>query len=78
MHHKDKFIGKIIFKSYKIKKKLGEGSFGKVYVISNIKTNELYAAKFVSKNLLNILLKYRKSEIIRMISWKLKPVFYII
>ena len=48
MNLNDRFIGKIIFKSYKIKKKLGEGSFGKVYIISNIKTNELYAAKFVS------------------------------
>ena len=57
MHHKDKFIGKIIFKSYKIKKKLGEGSFGKVYVISNIKTNELYAAKFVSKKSINFFIK---------------------
>ena len=47
--HKDKFIGKIIFKSYLIKKKLGEGSFGKVYIISNIKTNELFAAKFIGK-----------------------------
>ena len=45
---KDKFIGKIIFNSYKIKKKLGEGSFGKVYIISNISTKELYAAKLVS------------------------------
>ena len=44
---KDKFIGKIIFKSYKIKKKLGEGSFGKVYIISSIKTGELFAAKLV-------------------------------
>jgi len=57
MHHKDKFIGKIIFKSYKIKKKLGEGSFGKVYVISNIKTNELYAAKFVSKKPIKYFIK---------------------
>ena len=46
--HKDKFIGRIIFKSYKIKKKLGEGSFGKVYVVSCLKTNELFAAKLVS------------------------------
>jgi serine/threonine protein kinase len=46
--HKDKFIGRIIFKSYKIKKKLGEGSFGKVYVVSSLKTNELFAAKLVS------------------------------
>ena len=48
MTHKDKFIGKIIFKSYKIKKKLGEGSFGKVYIVSSLKTNELFAAKLVS------------------------------
>ena len=40
--HKDPFIGKTIYKSYLIKKKLGEGSFGKVYVIANVKTNELF------------------------------------
>jgi len=53
VNHKDHFIGKIIFKSYLIKKKLGEGSFGKVYVIVNVKTNELFAAKFVSFLYLN-------------------------
>jgi len=47
-HHKDK-IGKIIFKNFIIKKKIGEGSFGKVYIVSNIKTNELFAAKLVYK-----------------------------
>ena len=51
--HKDPFIGKTIYKSYLIKKKLGEGSFGKVYVIANVKTNELFAAKFVSFFYLN-------------------------
>ena len=30
-------------------KKIGEGSFGKVYVSSNTKTGELFAAKLVSK-----------------------------
>ena len=45
--HKDKLLGKIIFNTYKIKKKLGEGSFGKVYVISNLKSKELFAAKLV-------------------------------
>ena len=48
-NHKDKLLGKIIFNTFKIKKKLGEGSFGKVYIISNIKTKELYAAKLVNK-----------------------------
>jgi serine/threonine protein kinase len=48
MQHKDKFIGKIIFKNFRIKKKLGEGSFGTVYTITNIKTNDFYAAKLVS------------------------------
>ena len=49
MQHKDKFIGKIVFKNYRIKKKLGEGSFGSVYTITNIETNDFYAAKLVSK-----------------------------
>ena len=49
-NEKDKLIGKVIFNSYKIKKKLGEGSFGKVYIISNLKTKELFAAKLVNKN----------------------------
>ena len=46
----DRLIGKLLFKLYRIKKKLGEGSFGKVYIAANIKTNELYAVKLVSKN----------------------------
>ena len=57
--HQERLIGRYIFKEYRIKKKLGEGSFGKVYIASNIKTNELYAIKLVSKiyfyNLTNIL-----------------------
>ena len=69
---KDKFIGKIIFNSYKIKKKLGEGAFGKVYIISNISTKELYAAKLVSKNI--FIFKYfyifRKKEKVIMIFLK--------
>jgi serine/threonine protein kinase len=47
--HEDRLIGRYIFKEYRIKKKLGEGSFGKVYVASNIKTSELFAIKLVSK-----------------------------
>ena len=47
--HEDRLIGRYIFKEYRIKKKLGEGSFGKVSVASNIKTSELYAIKLVSK-----------------------------
>jgi len=54
--HKDPFIGKTIYKSYLIKKKLGEGSFGKVYVIANVKTNELFAAKFEKRDNKNELL----------------------
>ena len=46
--HEDHFIGRYIFKDYRIKKKLDEGSFGKVYVATNIKTNELYAVKIVT------------------------------
>ena len=49
VNRKDKILGKILFNTFKIKKKLGEGSFGKVYIISNVKTKELYAAKLVNK-----------------------------
>ena len=44
----DNLIGYHIFKEYKIKKKLDEGSFGKVYIATNTKTGELFAAKLVS------------------------------
>jgi serine/threonine protein kinase len=47
--HQDRLIGRYIFKEYRVKKKLGEGSFGKVYIASNIKSNELFAIKLVSK-----------------------------
>ena len=46
----DKLVGKLLFKLYRIKKKLGEGSFGKVYIACNIQTNHQYAVKLVSKN----------------------------
>ena len=46
---KDSLIGKIFFKTYKVKKMLGEGSFGKIYIVYDIKTKEEYAAKLVCK-----------------------------
>jgi serine/threonine protein kinase len=45
----EKIIGKIFFNSYKIMEKIGEGSFGKVYIASDIRTKEFYAVKLVSK-----------------------------
>ena len=43
----DPLIGKIFFKTYRIKKILGEGSFGKIYFAYDINTKEEYAVKLV-------------------------------
>ena len=51
--HEDPLIGKILFKHYKLKKKIGEGSFGRIYVGVNIDTKEEYAIKLVRKKYIN-------------------------
>ena len=48
--HEDRYLGKILFKHYKLKKKIGEGSFGKIYIAIQLDTKEEYAIKLVSKN----------------------------
>ena len=48
----DHLINHLILDEYRIKKKLGEGTFGKVYIASNTKTGEKFAAKIVSKAIL--------------------------
>ena len=52
--HEDRYLGKILFKHYKLKKKIGEGSFGKIYIAIHIDTKEEYAIKLVSKKFFNI------------------------
>ena len=46
----DDLIGKILFKHYKLKKKIGEGSFGRIYIGINTDTKEEYAIKLVRIN----------------------------
>ena len=43
----DPLLGKIFLKNYKLKKKIGEGSFGKIYIASHIDTKVEYALKLV-------------------------------
>jgi serine/threonine protein kinase len=45
----DDLQSKIYFSKYKPEKKIGEGSFGKIYSANNIYTNERYALKLVKK-----------------------------
>jgi serine/threonine protein kinase len=44
----DRYLGKVLFKYYKLKKKIGEGSFGKIYIAIHINTKEEFAIKLVS------------------------------
>ena len=47
--HEDRLLGKILFKHFRLKKKIGEGSFGKIYIGIDInKKEEEYAIKLVS------------------------------
>ena len=46
--HEDRLLGKILFKHFRLKKKIGEGSFGKIYIGIDINTKEEYAIKLVS------------------------------
>jgi len=55
--HEDTLLGKILFKHYKLKKKIGEGSFGKIYIGVHTDTKEEYAIKLVSKIFTNIIKK---------------------
>ncbi len=48
----DDLLGKILFKHYKLKKKIGEGSFGRIYIGVNTDTKEEYAIKLVRINFL--------------------------
>ena len=41
MKKEDELIDKIVFKKYKILKKIGKGSFGLVYLSQNISTNKI-------------------------------------
>ena len=47
--HTESLIGKIFFDIYKIIKKIGQGSFGRIYCCENIITNEYFAAKIEEK-----------------------------
>jgi len=55
-----RIIGNILLKFYKVEENLGEGSFGKVYIGSNIQTKKLYAIKLVSNNFNEFLLIGKK------------------
>ena len=55
--NEDHLIGKILFKHYKLKKKIGEGSFGMIYIANNIDAKEEYAVKLEKKDLSRSLLE---------------------
>ena len=50
-NEKDEFINKLIYNKFRPKIKLGEGSFGKIYIAENTLTNELVAIKLEPKRM---------------------------
>ena len=61
----DPLLGKIFLKNYKLKKKIGEGSFGKIYIASHIDTKVEYAIKLVIIIIYNNIIFYNKKKIYR-------------
>ncbi len=55
--HEDHLIGKLLFKDYKLKKKIGEGSFGKIYIAINVKSKEEFAVKLENRDISRSLLE---------------------
>ena len=49
--NKDEFFNKLIYNKFRPKIKLGEGSFGKIYIAENTLTNELVAIKLEQKRM---------------------------
>ena len=70
-HHEkqtDEFTRRLFFNKYRPIKKLGEGSFGKIYSAVNINNNQKFALKMVNNNYFNyknIGIKRSKSKFIR-------------
>jgi serine/threonine protein kinase len=46
----DALMKNIYFNKYKPLKKIGEGSFGVIYKVQHVVTNEIYALKFEDRN----------------------------
>lgn len=49
-HNDENLADKIFFSKYKPEKKLGEGSFGKIYSAVNVQNGEHYALKMERKD----------------------------
>ena len=53
----ESLINKIFFEKYRVIKKIGQGSFGRIYTCQNIVSNELYAMKVEQNSCLNKVLE---------------------
>ena len=53
----ESLINKIFFEKYRVIKKIGQGSFGRIYTCQNIVSNELYAMKVQQNSCLNKVLE---------------------
>ena len=69
--YQDPFINQIIFSKYKIKKRLGKGTFGSIYLVEH--NNKLYAMKLenTKKRLLYIRKRSKYYEYIIRTSYSL-------
>lgn len=67
---------KLIFNKYMPEQRLGEGSFGKIFVARNVQTNELFAVKIVRIYSHLFFIRNLKKE--ETVCWNKKHIFYAI
>ena len=72
----ESLINQIFFNKYKVIKKIGQGSFGRIYSCQDIVTKELYAMKVEQNTIQNNVLKIESQYLLYLKGYGIPEVIY--